>query len=470
MKETDKDSMKADDLIEKAQQTIGRNSLISEGDSVVVGFSGGPDSTCLLYLLHALKENYQLQIHALYINHNLRPAEIPTEIAFCRKFCEGLGIPFTVESIDVISFAKEYRMNKQEAARELRYQVFGKAAAEIQANKVALAHNADDQAETLLMRLVRGAGPSGLSGIPMKRDNIIRPLLEIGREEIERFLEIRNIVPVMDSSNLKENYFRNMVRLRLMPMLKQANPNLLQSLTHTMEILREEERYFGIIVTKTLMKLISRKSQKRIELFLSPMEAMETVILRRVLRRAISETEGLRGIGFAHIEDIIALIKNGKNGDRLVLPRNIRVIKDYALLVITSEEPVRIAEYTLDLPGKAVIVGAGHVVTAEVEEKSVQFGDGKVSVLLDAEKMKLPLTVRPRKPGDYFYPLGFGRKKKLQDFLVDMKVPRDERDSVPVVVSGEDIAWIAGYRGDERFKVTDQTKKFVRLGIVQGKF
>ncbi|MDP2158048.1 MAG: tRNA lysidine(34) synthetase TilS, partial [Nitrospirota bacterium] len=326
------------------------------------------------------------------------------------------------------------------------------------------------QAETLLMRLVRGAGPSGLSGIPMKRDNIIRPLLEIGREEIERFLEIRNIVPVMDSSNLKENYFRNMLRLRLMPMLKQANPNLLQSLTHTMEILREEERYFGIIVTKTLMKLISRKSQKRIELFLSPMEAMETVILRRVLRRAISETEGLRGIGFAHIEDIIALIKNGKNGDRLVLPRNIRVIKDYALLVITSEEPVRIAEYTLDLPGKAVIVGAGHVVTAEMEEKSVQFGDGKLSVLLDAEKMKFPLTVRPRRPGDYFYPLGFGRKKKLQDFLVDMKVPRDERDSVPVVVSGEDIAWIAGYRGDERFKVTDQTKKFVRLGIVQGKF
>lgn len=470
MKETDRKTMNADDLLKKAEQTIQKYGLIIQGDSVLVGFSGGPDSTCLLYLLHTLKEKYQLQIHALYINHNLRPAEVTIEIAFCRQFCEGIGIPFMVESIDVASYCNEHRMNKQEAARELRYQVFGKAAAEIKANKVALAHNVDDQAETLFMRLVRGAGPTGLAGIPVQRGNIIRPLLEIGRQEIERFLEMKNIVPVTDSSNLKEDYFRNMIRLRLMPMLKQANPNLLQSLAHTMEILREEERYLEILVTKTLMRLISRKSQKRIELFLSPLEAMETVILRRVLRRAISETEGLKCIGFLHIEDIIALVRNGKNGDRLVLPKNIRVIREYALLVITSEDPVRIAEYTLDLPGKAVVVGVGHVVTADMEEESIQFGDGKVSVLLDAGKMNFPLTVRPRRTGDYFYPIGFGRKKKLQDFFVDMKIPRDERDSIPVVVSADDIVWIAGHRADERFKVTEMTKKFVRLGIVKGKF
>ncbi|MBI5634031.1 MAG: tRNA lysidine(34) synthetase TilS [Nitrospirae bacterium] len=459
-----------DNLIENVELTIRRNSLLGEGDSLLVGFSGGPDSTCLLCLLHVLKEKYQLQIHALYINHNLRPVEVPAEIAFCRKFCEGLGIPIMVESVDVISYAKERGMNRQEAARELRYQVFARVAAEIRADKVAVAHNADDQAETLLMRLVRGAGPAGLSGIPVKRGNIIRPLLQAGRNEIERFLAVRDIIPVMDSSNLKEDYFRNMVRVRLMPMLKQANPKLLQSLGHTMEILREEERYFGILVTKNLMKLISRKSPKRIELFLSPMEAMEIVILRRVLRRAISETEGLRGISFQHIEDIIALIKKGKSGDRLLLPRGLRVIKGYSLLVITSEEPLRIAEYTLDLPGEAVIEGAGYVLTAAMEELPAQACDGRSAALLDAERVQFPLTVRPRRPGDFFFPTGFGRKKKLQDLFVDLKIARDERDSIPIVVSGDAIVWVAGHRADERFKVTETTKKFVRLGIVQGKF
>lgn len=470
MKETDKDSINTDDLVNRVEQTVCTYGLIASGDTVLVGFSGGPDSTCLLYLLHALKEKYRMQIHALYINHNLRPAEVPAEMAYCRKFCEDLGIPFLVESIDVASYCCEHRMNRQEGARQLRYQVFGKAAAGTGANKVALAHNSDDQAETLFMRLVRGAGPAGLSGIPIQRGSIIRPLLEIGRHDIEKFLEAKKIAPITDSSNRKADYFRNMIRLRLMPILKQANPNLLQSLTHTMNILREEERYFEALITKTLMRLISRKSDQRIELFLSPLEAMEPVILRRVLRRAISETEGLRGISFQHIEDIIALIRNGNSGDRLALPRNIRVIRDYSVLVITSEEPVRIGEFALDLPGRAVIVNAGHVVTAEVEEAAIPLGDGKTSVHLDADKMKFPLIVRSRRTGDYFYPIGFGRKKKLQDFFVDIKIPRDERDSVPLVVSGDDIVWIAGYRADERFKVTETTKKCVRLGIVKGKF
>jgi len=244
------------------------------------------------------------------------------------------------------------------------------------------------------MRLTRGSGPAGLSGIPVRRGNIIRPLLEVERREIDRFLKERDIVPVMDSSNLKEEYFRNMVRMSVMPVLKRSNPNLVHSLCHTMAILQEEERYFGVLVTKTLMKLISRKTDRRIELFLSPMEAMETIILRRVLRRAIQETEGLRGIGFGHIENIIGLIRHGTAGNRITLPRDIRVIREYALLVITSEEPHRIAEYALTVPGEAVIVGAGLVLTATFEQSAEQQGDGRTNVLLDADSMKLPLRVR----------------------------------------------------------------------------
>jgi len=454
----------------KVDETIRSNGLLSPGNAVLLGLSGGPDSTCLLLVLHALRQAYCLDIHAVYVNHNLRPDETPAETAFCRTLCEGLGIAFMQRSVDVALFSKARRMNLQEAARELRYQAFQDAAHEVKADRIALAHTADDQAETFIMRLSRGAGPAGLSGIPVRRGKIVRPLLEVQRSEIDCFLKDKGVAPVTDSSNLKEDYFRNMVRLSIMPLLKRSNPNLVQSLVTTMTILQEEERYFAVLVTKTLMKLISRKTGRRIELFLSPMEAMDKVILRRVLRRAIQETEGLRGIGFKHIEDIIRLIRQGTAGSRLMLPRGIRVIREYALLVITSEEPVRIAECQLVVPGETVIVKAGLVLTASVEQHAGQMGDGRSTAVLDADRVKLPLVVRPRRAGDFFHPLGFGRTRKIQDLFVDLKVPRDERDSVPLVTSGDDIVWVAGYRADDRFKVTEHTKKFLRLGIVKGKF
>jgi tRNA(Ile)-lysidine synthase len=421
-------------------------------------------------VLHALRQAYCLDIHAVYVNHNLRPDETPAETAFCRSLCEGLGIAFMQRSVDVVLFSKARRMNLQEAARELRYQAFQDAAHEVKADRIALAHTADDQAETFIMRLLRGAGPAGLSGIPVRRGKIIRPLLEVQRSEIDCFLKEKEIAPVTDSSNLREDYFRNMVRMSIMPLLKRSNPNLVHSLVTTMTILQEEERYFAVLVTKTLMKLISRKTGRRIELFLAPLESMDKVILRRVLRRVIQETEGLRGVGFKHIEDIIRLIRQGTAGSRLMLPQGIRVIREYALLVITSEEPVRIAEYQLALPGETVIVGAGLVLTASVEQHAGQLGDGRSNIVLDADRVKLPLGVRPRRAGDFFHPLGFGRTRKVQDLFVDLKVPRDERDSVPLVTSGDDIVWVAGYRADDRFKVTEHTKKFLKLGIVKGKF
>jgi len=462
--------MRPADLIVKVDETIRGNGLLSPGDTVLLGLSGGPDSTCLLMVLHALREAYCLNIHAVYVNHNLRPGETPAETAFCRTLCAGLGIAFMQRSVDVASFRTARRMNLQEAARELRYQAFQDAAHEVRADRIALAHTADDQAETFIMRLSRGAGPAGLSGIPVRRGNIIRPLIEVPRHEIEGFLKERGIVPVTDSSNLKEDYFRNRVRMSVIPLLKRSNPNLLQSICHTMTILQEEERYFEVLVTKTLMKLISRKTGTRIELFLAPLESMDKVILRRVLRRAIRETEGLRGFGFGHIEDIIRLIRQGTAGGRLMLPRGVRVIREYALLVITSEEPIRIAEHLLAVPGETVIVGAGLVITASLVQRPEQTGDGRSTIVLDADRVKLPLVVRPRRAGDAFRPLGFGRTKKVQDLFVDLKVPRDERDSIPLVTSGDDIIWVAGLRADDRFKVTEQTKKFLKLGIVKGKF
>jgi tRNA(Ile)-lysidine synthase len=457
-------------LAQQVSAVIGKHSMLAGGESVLVGLSGGPDSVCLLMLLSRIRDNLRLSIHAVYVNHNLRPEETGKEIEFCRNLCDRIGVPFLLKSIDVASYAGQFQLNRQEAARELRYRAFEEAAFEVKADRIALAHNADDQVETFFMRLLRGSGPKGLSGIPPKRGKIIRPLIETARSSIEKFLEDEKLLFVVDSSNRQMHYLRNRLRNLLVPELKALNPNLTATLLNTVSILQEEERFFGILVNKALMKMISRKTDERIELFIAPMEVLDTVILRRVLRRAIEETRGLRGTGYVHIEAIIRLIRGGLSGDRLYLPKGVRVIRGYSLLVITSAPPAKIGEYELQPPADLAIREAGLVIRASIEEKAQKPGDGKSSVVLDADTVFFPLWVRARRNGDFFFPLGFGRRKKLQDFFVDLKVPRDERNCVPVVLSGDDIVWVAGHRADERFRVTERTKRFLKLSLLQGNF
>lgn len=452
-------------LIDSVTATIKKYSMLSGKEKILVGLSGGPDSVCLLHVLNSLRDKFVLNLHALYIDHGLRPEETPEEIEFCRKLCENLSIPFIAKAIDVKTFAGEQRLNKQEAARELRYRVFEEKAYDINAHNIALGHTADDQLETFFMRFLRGSGPRGLAGIPPVTGKVIRPLIEIERREIEGFLEDMRINYVVDPSNLKTDYLRNRIRLTFITELKKMNPNITQVTSRMMDILREEEKYFTIVVTKTLMKLICRKTDLRIELFLAPLEAMEKVILRRVLRRAIEETRGLRGLEFVHIEDIIDLIKRGNQGDRLHLPKGLRVIKDYSTLLITSELPQKVSTAILNLPGEVVLKESRTVIKASVENKADSYGDGKTTAVFDADKTGNVLTVRARENGDFFYPEGFGKRKKLQDYFVDEKVPRDERDSIPIIISETGIVWIAGFRGDERFKVSDETKRFLIMEI-----
>ena len=455
--------MLATNLITKVIATIKKHSMLSAEEKILVGLSGGPDSVCLICVLNNLKDKFKLDLHAVYIDHGLRPEETPEETEFCKNLCAGLSIPFTTKVIDVKTYSKEQGLNKQEAARELRYRIFEETAYKIKAHKIALGHTADDQLETFFIRFFRGSGPRGLSGIPPVRANIIRPLIEIEREEIEGFLDEQRINYIIDSSNLKKAYLRNRLRLSFIPEIKTINPQIAQIVSQTMEILREEEKYFDIIVTKTLMKLICKKTDFRIDLFLIPLEAMEKVILRRVLRRAIDATKNIRGIEFIHIEDIIDLIRHGRQGDRIYLPKGLRVIKNYSTLVITSEIPLRLGTFTLNVPGEFVSRESRVVINASIEDNVDSYGDGKTIAVFDADKTGTILIVRPRENGDFFHPMGFGKRKKLQDYFVDEKVPRDERNEIPIIMSGDDIVWIAGFRGDERFKVSDETKRFLKM-------
>jgi tRNA(Ile)-lysidine synthase len=456
-------------IINTVVSSITRHAMVDNGSRILIGLSGGADSVCLLHVLTMLRQKYLISLHALYIDHGLRPGETDREIQFCCKICEQHETPFLTKSVDVKSYAKTGKLNMQEAARLLRYRTYEETAYEINANKIALGHTADDQAETILMRLFRGSGPTGLAGIPPVRKNIIRPLIEIERKDIENFLGSEGINFITDSSNAKKDYLRNRVRLSLMPILREFNPDITGTLSKTAAIFREEERYFEILVTKTLMKLISRKTETRIELFLTPFEIMDKVIMRRVLRRAIDETKGLRGVSFIHIEDMVNLIKTGSPGDRIYLPGGIRVIKDYSTLILTSEAPLTLSSYTLTIPGETILKEAGVLIKASEAEiqqpEAFEQGIWKSHGIFDADTIRLPLTARPRNDGDFFYPLGFGKRKKLQDFFVDQKVPRDERNRIPLIVSGGNILWVVGHRADDRFKVTEKTKRVLKLEV-----
>ncbi len=464
------------EIIQKVRETIQKYSMLSDRDHVLVGLSGGPDSVCLAVILDKLREDYNLSLSAVYVDHSLRPEEVKKELEFCEGLCAQLRINFHVRKIEVKKYAG---INLQEAARELRHGACEEVSRSINAGRIALGHNADDQAETVLMRLFRGSGRKGLTGIPPVRKNIIRPLIEIERTEIEEFLAgaihacaLQGKLPLhegqpfmVDTSNLREDYLRNWIRLSLMKEIRGKNPAVVHDICRTAGILREEEEYLEVIVTKTLMRLISRKSESSIELFLTPLEKIEIPILRRVLRRALDATSGLRGITFAHIEDIISLLKKGRAGDSINLPEDVRVVREYSILKITSDKPPALSEYEMHPPCEIRVKEAGLILKASFEENGGDPGDGKASVLLDAGMMKFPLKIRARAAGDFFYPMGFGKKKKLQDFFVDEKVPREERDRTPIVVSGNDIICVAGFRADDRFRVTAQSEKLLRLII-----
>ncbi len=455
------------ELINKVKNTIKKYNMLSQGNHVLIALSGGADSVCLLKILHKLMDEYEINLSAIYIDHNLRPDETPFEITFCKKICDSLSIPFITKTIDVVSFAKSEKINKQEAARELRYRVFYETAHELKIDIIALGHNIDDQAETMLIRLFRGSGTAGLAAMPPVRGNIIRPLIEVQRSEIEAYLDSQNTAFVMDSSNLTDRYLRNRIRHIIMPEIKKINPAASKTISRTSDIYRDEERYFDILVTKSLMKMISRKGEQTIELFIAPMGILDIVILRRVLRRAIDATKGLRGISFVHIEDILSLLKSGKSGDRILLPNNIRVIKKYSVLTITSEEPKRLDSYILEIPGKIYLKESLITLSAELMEISEAegVGDAKITAIINADKLTFPLAIRARKDGDFFYPFGFGKRKKLQDYFVDEKIPRDERDIVPLLVNNDEIVWVVGYRTDERYKIEKNTKKVLKCSI-----
>ncbi len=468
--------MKNDVFLKKVRQTIAHYDLLQKGDNILVAVSGGPDSVALLYALLEIKDAFDLQLLVAHLNHKLRGAESDQDQKFVKNLASKLNLRFFSKSVDVKREAKEKKLSLEEAARSIRYQYLENLADRIKADKIAVGHHADDQAETFLMRLLRGAGGSGLSGIPPKRGRIIRPLINVKREEVEKFLKEKKVSSRTDSSNLLPNYFRNKIRLLLLPQIKKKfNPRIVDVLNRAANIISLQQQYVEKKCEEILRLVCKSKRQDKIVLDLRRFIDYDVSLKREMIRLCVKElNKDFTELSFESIERTLNLIRKGKSGrsagsiGKVRLTRKLWAEVSGKDLAIYSGEK-RTRNHPISLPGERHFRTTGMRIKSEIVARSSLpkriRSKGESVALLDWEELKAPFRLRNRRPRDKFKPLGMEGTKSIADFLIDMKVPRYERDEVMLLTTKGRIAWILGYRIGDEFKVTDKTKKVLRIEV-----
>jgi len=455
------------DILRKFEETIEKWDMLKKGDRVMVACSGGPDSTVLLYLLNQIRKKYNLKLVVAHINHKLRGKESDADEKFVRRLAGKLSIDYYSKSFDVKKIAKKEKLSIEECARKIRYDYLNELAYRIKATKIALGHNANDQAETVLMRLIRGSGGLGLSGIPAVSGKMIRPLLEIKREEIEQFLERNKVGFRIDSSNLRKDYFRNRVRLELLPLLKKSyNPKIVDALYRTASILSAQEKFLKEETFKVFNKIVERED-KKISLDLDKLFNYDIYFRRELVRLAINQMRG--GVfksNFEIVERVLDLSRRKKTGRRVFLNKSLlaEISSNYLNLYQVEKKKKSLP---IVFPGIKRSKRFGLNMDSEIilrkNWKEKTYTDDQMVAFLDWGKLKLPFILRNPESGDKFKPLGMKGTKSLKDFLTDLKVPRYEKEKTLVLTSNGKIVWVLGYRITDEFKITKDTKKILKI-------
>ena len=463
---------------QKVLDYIREKKLASSGEKLLVAVSGGPDSVCLLHILSNLRQELDIELHIAHLNHQLRGKDSEADAGYVAGLARRLGLPATIESRDVKAYRKKNRISLEEAAREVRYDFLAGVTAAVGAARVAVGHTADDHIETILMHLLRGSGTRGLRGLlPLVQRKsaagdliIIRPLLELSREETAAYCRQHKLRPRTDTSNFSPEPFRNRIRHYLLPELRKYNPQVAKALLRTASIAADDLDFIDKEVDR-LWSNIVRKQKDSVVIAKKSFITLPPTLKRYLLRRAVESVLGtLKDIEAGHIEDVLnALDKQA--GKVIGLPFGLNFTIEYDRFVLARDTaslcpfPALENEIALNIPGKTRVpewnIEASVLSPSEVkarEGKSIDF-----SAYFDFDRTGSRLTVRSRRPGDRFQPLGMGGLKKLNQFMIDARIPQQWRRCVPIVASTEQIIWVVGWRIDERTKVTDRTLKALRL-------
>lgn len=464
-------------VLRQVTEAVRRKRLIQPDGRVLVAVSGGADSVCLLTLLHEMRERVLLpgiELRIAHVNYGLRGDESEEDEAFVRALGSKLGVPVDCERVRLLPKSGG---TLQSRARDARYAFFGRLLREHGMAAVATGHTADDQAETVLLWLMRGAGTSGLTGIPVKRaGDIIRPLLGVTRQQVLDYLAFREMPYRSDSSNGAPRYRRNRIRQEILPALRSLNPSIVEALARGADILAADAAVLNEIERERWGVVAKDASSGLVVLDGDRLAAEPLGLQRRLVRRALAVVrQGQEGLTFRHVSDILERVLAGTHGAGLNLPGGLRVERHCALIVMEyggSKGGARsLTELTagipLPVPGEVRIGHGGRRLLA-VEGWGLPAGlpSDRAVFAVDRDRFDGPLSVRNWRKGDWFCPLGMGgHRKKLQDFFVDRKVVRTLRGRIPLVVAQSGIMWVAGYRGDERFAAGPATAHPVMLSI-----
>ena len=442
-------------------KSIENHKLIDNGDTIIVGASGGPDSQFMIYMLNSLKSQIDFEIILAHLNH-LHRKEAKNDEDLVRKTAEELNLKFFTRARSMDDYAKKLKLSSEDAGRCLRYEFFNDLAKEYKNPKIAVAHNKDDQAETVLMRIIRGTGLDGLRAMDYKSGNIIRPILDIKKSEIIAYIDFKKIPYAIDHTNFENDYTRNKIRLDIIPKLEEINPRVVDQIYSLSELAKDDLEVLDGVIGDKFAELSDIKKDKII-FDKAKFDKTDPAILRRIIRKAIETLNGeIKDISRENIDEFLTIRDLG-TGKKIIKDR-LRLRKSYDSYILEIKKTKDKFEEEIYLEDVDLINFDGlyiktSIINSKKYEKSKNIG------YFDYYKLTFPLKVRTRKNGDRFTPLGHRSEKKLKDFFMDQKVDREKRDEIPLIMSNDKIIWLTGLRISNDFKVTESTKKILKIEV-----
>lgn len=457
-------------MLKKVQDTIEKYQLFTPGDKVLVAVSGGPDSVALLHCLWRLQQRLKLSLYVAHLNHGIRGTESEEDAQFVRALAENFKLPFTVEYVDVPKARERWGGSLEEVARELRHKFLAASAERLNCQKIALGHQGDDLAETVLFNLLRGSGLKGLSGIPVRNQKLVRPLLEVSRQEIINYCREQELSFRLDRTNVDQTYTRNKIRHQLFPLLEaEYNPQTRNILRQLAGIVSAEEDLLSSQAEKAFQASqasIGAGSGGNITLNGLSLKQMHLALRRRVINLAYrAVTNQSYNLDFRSVERVNELVARGHG--RLTLPGAVNCFYDQGSLSLAlppvGDDSGRNFTGILPLPGNLRLPDGSWLKARECQPPQDLRGHSTREAYLERSLLPASLVVRYRLPGDRMRPLGMKNYKKLKDLLGDRKVPYGQRDALPLVLAGREPVWLAGVTIADSFKITPDTREAVHL-------